>query len=587
MARTILFGIPVAAGIAIGKIMHTHLEQHIDESFILQDHIEKEVQKLLDAAKHVSNDLEQAKKSTTNKEHSDIIQAHIMMSHDPRLLSETEECIRTQKLCAPWALQKTIDALCKAFLELDDPYLRDRVFDLRAVGTRLQCHLAGKEYIAHTSTSPRVYMAEDLSPIDTLNLSADHILGLVMAEGGATSHTAILARALNIPAIVGVTGLVEAVRENELVIVDAISGCVYIDPDEQELASFGKKLDEYQTWVQKIRNNATLSAETLDNININVQANLENVDEVDSIASYGAEGIGLYRTEYAYLRSRKLPTEEQLYDEYLMVVQKAASKPVVFRILDVGMDKALPSQTALKEPNPALGLRGIRFCIRHQDILRTQLRAILRAAMHGDVSIVLPMISCLEEVQAVKHILAEVRQDLCIQHIEHATNLPIGIMLEVPAALIVADSLAKHCDFFSIGTNDLTQYLLAIDRNNKHVAYLHNPLHAALTRSIKRAVDCAHREGISVTVCGEIVADPYCLAMLLGMGVDTISAAPSSIPNIKHLLRHLRAEECIKMTHSLLMTSDAAASIRIVTDTLSQGLRDDFPFYTTLINTHG
>ncbi len=587
MARAILFGIPVAPGIAIGKIVHTHLEQNIDESFILQDHIEKEVKKLHAAAITVGEDLEKAKKAAINQEHIDIIQAHIMMSHDPRLLSETEECIRTQKLCAPWALQKTIDALCKAFTELDDPYLRDRVFDLRAVGARLQCHLAGKDYVPHTSSSPRVYMAEDLSPVDTLSLSAEHILGLVMAEGGATSHTAILARSFNIPAIVGVTGILETVRENDLVIVDAITGCVYIDPDEQELASFGKKLDEYKTWVQSVRKNATLLAETIDNIHINVQANLENVNEVDSIVSYGAEGIGLYRTEYAYLRSRQLPSEDQLYNEYVTVVKKASPMPVIFRTLDVGMDKALPTQVALKESNPALGLRGIRFCLRHQDILRTQLRAILRAALHGDVSIVLPMISCLEEVQALKRILAEVRQDLCIQNIEHASNLPIGIMLEVPAAIIIADSLAKHCDFFSIGTNDLTQYLLAIDRNNKHVAYLHNPLHAALTRSIKRAVDCAHREGISVTVCGEIVGDPYCLAMLLGMGIDTISAAPRSIPSIKHLLRHLKAEECIKMTNSLLMTSDAAACTRIVTDTLSQGLRDDFPFYTTLINTTG
>ncbi len=587
MARTILLGIPVSSGIAIGKIVHTHFEQNIEESFILQDNIEKEVKKLLAAAKQVGEDLEQAKNSAPNKEHSDIIQSYIMMSHDPRLLSETEECIRTQKFCAPWALQKTLDALCKAFLELDDPYLRDRVLDLRAVGARLQCYLAGKEYVSHTSTSPRVYMAENLSPVDTLSFSVDHILGLVMAEGGATSHTAILARSLNIPAIVGVTGIVEAVRENDLVIVDAISGCVYIDPDEQELAVFGKKLDEYQTWIQNVRNSATLSAETLDNININVQANLENVDEVESIASYGAEGIGLYRTEYAYLRSRSLPTEDQLYTEYATVAKTVAPKPVVFRVLDVGMDKMLSSQTSLKEPNPALGLRGIRFCIRHQDILRTQLRAILRAAIHGDVSIVLPMISCLEEVQAVKRILAEVRQDLCIQNIEHVQSLPLGVMLEVPAAVMIADNLAKHCDFFSVGTNDLAQYMLAIDRSNKHVAYLHNPLHMALTRSIKRAVDCAHREGISVTVCGEIVSDPYCLAMLLGMGVDVISAAPRIIPSIKHLLRHLRAEECIKMANSLLMTSDAAACTRIVTNTLSQGLRNDFQFYTTLINTHG
>ncbi len=585
MARTILHGIPVAPGIAIGKIVHTHNEQHIEERFIKPDDVDGEVAKLLAAAKQVSTDLKDAKQNVVSTEHGDIIQAHIMMSHDPRLLSETEDCIRSQRFCAPWALQKTLDALCAAFIDLDDPYLRERAFDLRAVGARLQCHLSGKDYVPLTSTGPRVYMAEDLSPVDTLNLSVDHILGLVMAEGGATSHTAILARSLHIPAIMGVTGILEAAKENDLVIVDAIAGCVYISPDEQELATFSKKLNEYQAWTTNVRRSANLPAETLDNIHVSVQANLDNVDEVDNMASFGAEGIGLYRTEYAYLRSRKLPTENQLYAEYSAVVQKSNGKRVIFRTLDVGMDKALPNHTALKEANPALGLRGIRFCMRHQGILRTQLRAILRAALHGDVAIVLPMISCLEEVQAVKRILNEVRQDLCLQGVEHSEHLPIGIMMEVPSSILIADALAKHCDFFSIGTNDLTHYLLAIDRSNKHVAYLHNPLHTALTRSIKRIVDCAHREGINVTVCGEMVSDPYCLAILLGLGVDTISAAPQSIPSIKHLLRNLKAEECTKMAESILTTVDAAVCTRIVTDTLAHGLRDDFAFYTTLINT--
>ncbi len=587
MARTILYGTAVSPGISIGKIVKTHTEEPIEERFISQDAIESEVEKLNAAARQVGEDLQKARKAAATAEHGDIIQAHIMMSHDPRLLSETEECIRTQRLCAPWALQKTLDSLVSAFIDLDDPYLRERAYDLRAVGTRLQCHLTGKEYAPLANASPCIYMAEDLSPVDTLNLSNGHILGLVMAEGGATSHTSILARSLHIPAIMGVTGILEAAKEHDLVIVDAIAGCVYIAPDEQELATFAQKYDEYQTWLSNVRRSASLPAETIDNVQIHVQANLEHSEDIEEMNSFGADGIGLYRTEYAYLRSRQLPTEEQLYAEYADVVKKMPKQRVVFRILDVGMDKVLPSIVSLKEPNPALGLRGIRFCMRHQDILRTQLRAILRAALHGDVSIVLPMISCIEEVQAVKSIIREVRQDLLIQNIEHASNLPLGIMVEVPAAVLIADSLAKHCDFFSIGTNDLTHYLLAIDRNNKHVAYLHNPMHTALTRSIKRIVDCAHREGISVTVCGEMVSDPYCLAMLLGMRVDIISATPHSIPAIKHLLRNLKAEDCVKMTEAILMTSDANVCTRIVTDTLAQGLREDFAFYTTLVNTNG
>ena len=317
------------------------------------------------------------------------------------------------------------------------------------------------------------------------------------------------------------------------------------------------------------------------------QANLENASELDAVASYGAEGVGLYRTEFAYLRSRQLPDEEQLYNEYATVAEKLDPQRVVFRTLDVGADKMLHAQMALKEPNPALGLRAIRFCMRHQNLLRSQLRALLRAAVHGNVAILLPMISGLQEVQSIKRILMEVRQELSAKGIAHAPELPMGIMIEVPSAVFIADALARECDFFSIGTNDLIHYLLAIDRGNKHVAYLHEPLHPAVTRSLKRIIDAAHREGIGVSVCGELAADPYCLAMLLGMGVDSISATPQSVPVIKHLVRSLQAEECSQLANTMLMTSDIEACSRIVTETLGQVLREDLAFHTTLIHPYG
>lgn len=589
MARAILFGTSVAPGISIGKLLFSQHAGKVEERFITPETTEQEVELLKNAAAAVRDDLGQTRDTLPpdKSEHRDIINTHMMICQDPRLLKEAEERIRTQRLCAPWALLKTVEALCAAFRDIDDPYLRDRAQDIRAVGLRLQCRLAGKEYVPAGGNGPAIHVAEDISPADALDLQPDRILALVMAEGGPTSHTAILARSLRIPAVVGVTGILETARPGDIAIVDALRGCVYVEPDERELELFTQKQDEYEAWGRKVRHSAFLPAETLDGVRIEVQANLENAGELDRVPDSGAEGVGLYRTEYAYLRNRQLPNEEQLFTEYAKVAEALAPQRVVFRTLDVGADKMLHSQLALREPNPALGLRGIRFCLRHQNLFRTQLRALLRAGLYGNVALMLPMISGLGEMQSTRRILNEVKQDLYAKGIPHAPDLPVGVMIETPSAVFLADAMARECDFFSIGTNDLIHYLLAIDRGNKHVGYLHEPLHPAVVRSLKRIIDCAHREGIGVSVCGELATDPYCLALLVGMGVDSISAAPQSVPGIKHLVRSLDAEQCGDMARSVLMTSDVEAANRMVTEALSARLREDLAFHTTLIHTDG
>ncbi len=312
MARSQLNGTAVAPGIAIGKIVRTHNEAQVSECFVSSDQVQGEIEKLRAAAKAVGEDLLLSKANSQLAEHSAIIQTHIMISKDPRLLDDAEEFIRSQRLCASWALDKAIEALCAAFLDIDDPYLQDRALDLRAVGVRLQCRLAGKEYLPLMDEAPSIHMADDLSPVDTFDLPVHRILALVMAEGGVTSHTTILARALKIPAIVGVTGILEVAKEGDLVIVDALNGSVYIDPDEQELELFYQKRAEYAAWEEGVCRTAHLVAQTQDAVSIEVQANLENSAELENLTSYGAEGIGLYRTEFAYMRARKLPTEEQL-----------------------------------------------------------------------------------------------------------------------------------------------------------------------------------------------------------------------------------------------------------------------------------
>ena len=381
------------------------------------------------------------------------------------------------------------------------------------------------------------------------------------------------------------TGLLDTAHEDDRIIVDGLGGCVLFGPDEGDLALYTARRDEYTAWESHTRLTAHWPAEMCDGVRVDVQANLESPEELDSLAECGADGVGLYRTEFAYLRG-DLPTEEELFKEYAAVTAKAAPSRVVFRTLDAGADKMLRSQAALKEPNPALGLRGIRFCLRHQGIFRTQLRALLRAGVTGNVALLLPMISGLAEVQGVRRILQELRQELQAQNLAHAPDLPLGIMVETPAAVLVCDALARECDFFSIGTNDLIHYLMAIDRNNRHVSYLHEPLHPAVVRSLKRVIDAAHREGIGVSVCGELASDPCGLALLLGMGVDAVSAAPRFVPGMKHMIRQLNAETCVELAHSVLMSTDVMASKRMVREKLHQSLGPELAFHTTSLSSH-
>lgn len=587
MARAILYGTSVSPGIAIGKVSLMHAPQRIEERFVLPNQRDDEMQNLHQAAATVRDDLARARDAVPADlaEHRDVISSHMLICQDPKLLKGASAYIQDHCMCAAWALNTMVESLCATFRAMDDPYLRDRAQDIRAVGLRIQARLSGSAETPQWE-GPRIGLAEDVSPADAMDLNVQHILALVTLEGGPTSHTAILARSLRIPAIVGVTAILKSARHGDFVVVDALKGCVYIDPDEKELDEFARRQEAYIAWEWNVRRGAHLPAETLDGVRIEVQANIKNTEEIDVVNTSGAEGVGLYRTEFAYLRGT-LPSEDQLYTEYIAVAAQLAPKRVVFRTLDVGADKMMYAQSALKEPNPALGLRAIRFCLRHQNIFRTQLRALLRAGVHGNVALMFPMISGPQEIQAARRIIAEVIQELSAAGITHAPNLPVGIMVEVPSAVLVADALARECDFFSIGTNDLIHYLLAIDRGNKHVGYLHEPLHPAVMRALKRVIDCAHREGIGVSVCGELGADPYCLPILLGMGVDSISATPQSIPGIKHLIRSLNAEKCMDLARSVVMSHDVTAANSLVTETLSQDLRHDLAFHTTMIHTGG
>lgn len=587
MARAVLFGIPVSPGIAIGPVRFMHKTGQAEERSISPGEVTAEQEALRAAAAHVRAGLQVTMDNVPEDlaEYRDVIAAQMELARDPKLLDASLARIEHKLICATWALSLTIEELCALFRDMDDPYLRDRAQDIRAVGLRLRERLEADPAKGRAAPSPGVLVAEDLSPADVMELNLDNVLGILTVEGGPTSHTAILSRGLHIPALVNVTGLLRVAEEDDQVIVDGLGGCVLLGPDEADLARYAAHRDEYTAWESHTRRTAHWPAEMCDGVRVGVQANLESAEELSALPESGAEGVGLYRTEFAYLKG-SLPSEEALLAEYRSVAQKTAPERVVFRTLDAGADKMLRAQAALKEPNPALGLRGIRFCLRHQGIFRTQLRALLRAGATGNVALLLPMISGLGEVQSVRRILQELHQELLAQNLPHASSLPLGVMVETPAAVLICDALARECDFFSIGTNDLIHYLMGIDRNNRHVAYLHEPLHPAVVRSLKRVIDAAHREGIGVSVCGELASDPCGLALLLGMGVDAVSAAPRFVPGMKHLIRQLNAETCMELAHSVLMSTDEAASKRMVREKLHQSLGAELSFHTTSILTH-
>lgn len=585
MARAILYGTSVSPGIAIGRVRAIRPDYAAEKRHIFPEECENEIAELQKAQENVRAELEAAAERVPEDiaEQGDIIRAHIQICRDPKLLKNAAKKIRENLICASWAIDSVIEEFCAVFRAMEDPYLRERAQDIKAVGNRYQKCLRGGESPTEDMTA-HVIAATDISPADALVLNLRSMLALVTSEGGATSHTAILSRSLHLPAVVGVTGLMHTVEDNEDVIIDAVQGCIYIAPSDDETAFFRKKQQEYNNWERTTRNNSLLPAETPDGVRIRVQANLENADECADALAAGAEGSGLYRTEFAYMCRQEPPTEEELYASYRKAAEQMAPSPVVFRTLDAGADKILHIHGNLREPNPNLGLRGIRFCLRHREIFYTQMRALLRAAVHGNVAIMIPMITSLQEVREVRRLISDAARDLASAGIPHNAELPLGLMIETPAAVITADTLARECDFFSIGTNDLLCYTLSIDRNNKHVAYLHDPMHPAMVHSLKRIIDCAHREGISVSVCGELSADPYGLALMLGMGVDSVSASVTSVPIIKHVIRKLDARMCSDMAHSVLMSTDAAASGRMVHETLAHCLGDELAFHNTMIN---
>ena len=576
MARAILHGIAVSTGIAIGKGFFLNQKpDSVRHELVSLDKVEEETARLQRALDAVAADFAEARGRLPEglRIHTDVLDSHLLICKDPKLGGEALRRIREQRMNAEWALEESVARIADTFSRISSPYIRDRIEDVRLVADRIIQRLAGVPMQQSTGGERGILLAHDLTPADAIGLPIEQVLSFAIEQGGKTSHTGILARSLHIPAVVGVSGLQKEISGGALVIVDALKGMLLVDPSESELADYLTLQQQFTEYQTRISTYASRPAETEDGQRVAVLANVESAAEARTVLSLGGEGVGLVRTEFGYITRSSLPTEEDLYADYAKLVSVLAPRKVTFRTLDVGGDKLFSGRKTGEEANPALGLRGIRYCMRHQDIFRTQLRAILRASAHGNVALMFPLISGLAELRHAKSILNEAMQELDATNVLFDSNMPVGVMIELPSAVLTADALAREADFFSIGTNDLIQYSLGVDRGNKHVAHLHQPLHPAIVREIKQVVDMAHKAGISVSVCGEMASDPYCLPILLGMAVDELSLAPQSIPAIKHLIRRSHAQG----SRELLDHALSAPTVRSINNMVRQSVYNSFP----------
>ncbi|MBD3185054.1 phosphoenolpyruvate--protein phosphotransferase [Candidatus Poribacteria bacterium] len=556
-----LKGVAASPGVAIGKaFLFYHEDVDLPHYTIDESKIDAEIARFQDAMKQTRRellDIQKKSEEEMTEVHARIFQAHILLLEDPMFVDEIPIEIEKSRKNAEYIVKKVTDDLVDQLSKLQDEYLSGRTIDIHDVARRIIHNLLEKERLDLSTLSEEVIIiAQDLSPADTALMKKEYVLGFATNFGSRTSHTAIMARALEIPAVVGLGTITSEVKNGDLVIIDGSSGEVLVNPEESIIQSYISKQERFLEFERSLDVLRDLPAVTIDNHSIDLAGNIEIPEEIDSVLHHGANGIGLYRTEFIYIRQKEgIPSEEEQYQLYKDSAEKMAPNPVIIRTLDLGGDKFASQLQLSDDVDSMLGLRGIRLCLQRPDIFLPQLRAILRASAHGNIKIMFPMVSGIEEFRQAKALLDQAKKDLDQKEIPYKQDIEIGLMIEVPAAAMTSDILAREADFFSIGTNDLIQYSLAIHRGNQGITHLYEPLHPAVLRLIRYTIDAAHNAGIWIGMCGEMAGDPVMVPILLGMGLDELSMSPTAVPEVKKLIRSLTLKEAQEMTQKAFSLS--------------------------------
>ena len=542
-------GIAVSDGVCRGQVVVLHRSRRVITKRQLADHAvapeTKRFEHALVRTRQQITEVQRRVADTMSSNEADIFDAHLLMLEDRVLIEEVIKIIREQKTNADYAFHTASDRYIAVLEAVEDEYLRERAADLRDLTGRVLDNLleVKDQFDLRHLTEPCILVAHDLSPSMTAQLDRKLVLGFVTDIGSKTSHTAILAQSLDIPAVVGAKTISEELETGDYVLLDGYNGTVTVNPTDQTLFEYGQLAKIKASLDEKLREVQHQPAVTLDGKIIHLSANIEETSDVESVLAHGAEGVGLFRTEFLFINRDSFPTEEEQFQVYREVAAALKPHSVIIRTLDLGGDKFASNHPISKESNPFLGWRAIRFCLAQPELFRAQLRAILRASAEGNVKMMYPMISGLDELNQANALVEQCKAELREEKIPFAENLEIGAMIEIPSAVLIADALASRVKFFSIGSNDLIQYTLAIDRGNERVTHLYQPTHPAVLRLIKLTVDAAHAKGIWAGVCGQIAGDPVLAPLLIGLGVDELSCAPGVIDEVKYMIRRLKMDE--------------------------------------------
>jgi phosphotransferase system enzyme I (PtsI) len=566
----ILRGYPVSPGLTKAKVKILKSQTEIVDIYDIEN-VNEEIDRFMKAVESAKLDLTNVRdkmKESIGNQYEDILEAQILALEDKSVIKKTVDRIADTKKNADYVYKNVVSDILNSMSKIDDPYLKDRIYDINDILNRVLRKLKKRDERSLDSNEQIVIAADNITPSDTINFDRKFVVGIITEGGGATSHSSIMARAMNIPSVVNLKGLLSSVKEGDTLIIDGHSGVIVIDPDESSLKVYKKRMEEYKAYAEELMRVRNEEPVTIDGRNIDVSANVELIEEVDEVKKYGGKGVGLLRTEFLFLLENGFPSVEKQTEFYSKISEKLFPDSLIVRTVDIGGDK--PIFVDRKEENPFLGYRGIRVSLGNDDILRYQLRAIMKASKKGNIKIMLPMVSRVEEVIKTKTVVDEIKRELYNAEEDFDKDIEVGIMVEVPSAAIMAHEFAKYVDFFSIGTNDLTQYTLAVDRNNERVNDIYDSLDPSVLSLIKMTIDAAHENNIWTGLCGEMAADPIAVPLLVGLGIDELSMTPVFIPEVKKIIREISFEECKELAKTAFSMRSGAAVRKYMRDVFAE-----------------